>query len=293
LPGKRVGIIPIMLLTFLAVFLLGFVHAQSPIGDEYAWTFDTQNDLSVEISATVTIHTSGTWSWDGFDIGSNNIRSFHASEYVSGEALRFDSLQSHGWTNFTVHFPKPESDGYKYNFDFIYPSLVTSGAELSLHWSWGGASKSTPQTVKVKLPSGYDLDFVILNGIVSGNYASSVEAGRTTIDFKGIAPANGYFDWEIHYAKSTTATAAVRSTANEVTSTTITNGPNETNYARFLPGLWLVGPIGVIVVLGYYGYGIRIRNKFTCEQCGFPNPKNSSYCALCGESLTKDRTQVY
>ena len=59
-----------------------------------------------------------------------------------------------------------------------------------------------------------------------------------------------------------------------------------------LPTVIVVLIVGVLLMLGAVllggakrGRKSRPRDKYTCEQCDHPNPRNAKYCARCGREL--------
>jgi hypothetical protein len=134
----------------------------------------------------------------------SSIVDFHANDVTTGASLKVQRVASNGWTNCTIYFPQPEPDGYTFEVEFHGSGVVQSTfSTLTFSWNWGDSSAPIPQSVRVILPTGYDVNFVRSNG-KSIDYTRCAQSQRITVDFKGSAPSNRYFDWTVSASESLT-----------------------------------------------------------------------------------------
>jgi hypothetical protein len=166
---------------------------------EYDWLFDVKPDLSIDISAIVTIHPSGTWSSDSLTWTLGTLSNFAAYDVSTGSSLALSTTTTtSGGTTYTVSFPTDESDGYRFRVQFHVMGLASQiSSGFTIGFGWGGGNES-PQKVRVELPAGYNIASVVNTDTSAAlTYAPSWDGTRVLVDFQGTAPTNGYFDWKL------------------------------------------------------------------------------------------------
>jgi hypothetical protein len=258
--------------------------------------FDIKPDLSVDVTAIVTMHPSGTWSSYSFALGtSTGATNVAAYDYLTGNQLQVgESTRTGGGTMYRVNFPGDEPEGYRCRLQFHATGMTSkTGAGFTIGYGWGGSATVTavPQKVRVQLPAGYNVVSVInTNSSINIPYTASWDGTRIIAEFQGTAPPKGYFTWRVT-ASGTSSLASVTSIVN--TSTVRESGAS-------------IGPYIVGTVIGaMFGAGVmflfidrrkgikKIQNVIVdCPKCGAENPLGNRYCGSCATELA-DVTRVY
>ena len=182
------------------------VHPAGPMsrpGEDYAWVFRVNYDLTVNVSATVTVHPPNTWTSESLNIG--GCFGLTATDHTTGNSLATSSQSGSGSHNYMIYFPIGEQDGYEFSVRFLCPDLVetlTNG--FLLEWDWGSGPYSLTHSVEVVLPHGYEVKSLTSAAANVSYSAFRSLDGVWALNFTGASPSLGYFDWKL-YALSTIA----------------------------------------------------------------------------------------
>jgi len=187
-----------------------------------------REDLAIELeqvqeeqfSATYTIITTiyptaqragGTWSWFRYYFWGawyQDVQFERAWEVSTDANLRTD-VELNKWSgrNFTVLFPGPRSDGYRFVVRLRIPSPIPFANSNSFIFAWGG-EQTHPINVTVTLPPQFILDYVEPHY----SFSTSNETGRITMQYQGLVLAPEGMRWTIHYHKELPPTVEATTT---------------------------------------------------------------------------------